>query len=146
MIDFENMTLAQAKEYCKTARKEDHVFCGDFCKLYEMSVCNGISDGSVQNWELHAERLTPQELKICRAIGAKWISKDRSSGEIGVTTVDLWKKKPEGEKCGSMHVYRNHDGSQIAAISDSLFPSVKPGDCICVGDMMGKDANEPEAT
>lgn len=131
-----SMTLAQAKEYCNSVRLP--TCCNTSkCELRKFGICSGLP----YDWKIDRIRLTPEELEICRLIGAKWISKDKFDG---VNVVDLWEQKPNGEKDGSMYVYRNTDGFEVAAISDSLFPSVKQGDCICVEDLIKETAKEEE--
>ncbi|MCH5352973.1 MAG: hypothetical protein J1E06_05870 [Acutalibacter sp.] len=78
-------------------------------------------------------RLTPEELAICKNIGAKWVSKDVLGHEV-----DLWEKRPRKIKGGvgaGMYV----DGKRIAYLPVHCFPSVQPGDCICVEEEEEKD-------
>lgn len=135
-LDIGSMTLAQSKEYCRNYRHNCIGRCEEVgtCELRNRHICGDWT----HEWETVRYRLTPEELEICRLIGAKWISKDEFDG---ANVVDLWKQKPNGEKDGSMYVYRNTDGFQIASISDSLFLSVKPGDCICVEDLIKEATN-----
>lgn len=81
---------------------------------------------------IRTPRLTEAELAICKAVGAKWVSRNENS-----EYVMLWNAKPstiydedEG-KC-----YTNGDGKSnakhIASVRAELFQSVKPDDCICV--------------
>ena len=70
-------------------------------------------------------RLPPSELDICKAVGAKWVSRDTHDGD----TVELYTEKPER---GDFGEYYSADDEWIANIDSRLFPSVKPGDCICV--------------
>ena len=133
-IDIDSMTLSQAKAYCRNCRLSCIGHCEEVgaCELRNRHICMDW----VHEWGF--DRLTPEELEICRLIGAKWISKDKRND---VNTVDLWRQKPNGEVSGSTYVYRNYEGFEVAAISDSLFPSVKPGDCICVEDLIKEAAN-----
>ena len=66
--------------------------------------------------------LTEPELAICKAVGAKWVSRDKESD-----SVDLWGVKPIKER----GFYKVNGEYPIATVRDDLFPSVKPGDCIC---------------
>ena len=72
---------------------------------------------------IRTPHLTEPELAICKAVGAKWVSRDKESD-----SVDLWGVKPI-KKCG---FYKVNGEYPIATVRDDLFPSVKPGDCICV--------------
>ena len=67
--------------------------------------------------------LTEPELAICRAMGAKWVSRDDD-----VRSVELWREKPR--KTNSGIYVGEQSGSRIAMVNPSLFPSVEPGDCI----------------
>lgn len=130
--DIGGMTLEQAKEYCIEKRKEATTFCGDSCKLFQFCVCNGISDGSVINWNLDRQRLTPEELEICRALGAKWVT----LSERGLR-VDLWAEKPIQCRDENGSIYFVCAGADnVAMVKKSAFQSVKPGDCISVEDLL----------
>lgn len=65
-------------------------------------------------------RLTEKELEICRALGAKWVSRNE-----GCRMVHLWKTRPSGNRLF------HSDEQDIGLIDASLFPSVKDGTCIC---------------
>lgn len=68
-------------------------------------------------------RLTEAELAICKAVGAKWVSRN----QIGMDALHLWDKKPSGDRN-----FYNGDARSLATVAESFFPSLKPGDCICV--------------
>ena len=72
---------------------------------------------------IRTPHLTELELAICKAVGAKWVSRDKESD-----SVDLWGVKPIKER----GFYKVNGEYPIATVRDDLFPSVKPGDCICV--------------
>lgn len=74
-------------------------------------------------------RFTNAELEICKAVGAKWVTRDRSLGESKV--IRLWIGEPEKNEYGnypaipSISIY-------LGALMAELFPTIKPGECICV--------------
>ena len=79
------------------------------------------------------KRLTEPELAICKATGAKWVSMSRIT--IGKPIVSLWDKKPMFD--GLFYFVPEDDENNIVegtigTINQNLFPSVQPGDCICV--------------
>ena len=70
---------------------------------------------------IHQTRLTPDELTICKAVGAKWASRDICS-----LCVDLWSGKPIMSREG----YISSKGTvMLGRINSNLFPSLKDGDC-----------------
>ncbi len=79
---------------------------------------------------IRAPRLTEAELSICKAVGAKWVSKDANCDD---GTINFWSSKPlyaEG-----MYNNQTEDNSVVATLMcgrKTLFVSVRPGDCICV--------------
>lgn len=74
---------------------------------------------------IRAPRLTEAELAICKAVGAKWVSMDN----VGIHA-DLWAEEPiRNEK---IFVQSPESRGAIASVRSCLFPSVGPGDCICV--------------
>ncbi len=74
-------------------------------------------------------KLTEQELAICKAVGAKWVSRN----ELG-DTVSLWESKPvlfpEAKRC----YYSN--GKFIACMPLKLFPSLNSGDLVNVEELL----------
>ena len=78
---------------------------------------------------IRSPRLTEAELAICKAVGAKWVSKNK----YGARRVTLWDAKPIFDE-GMFSIPEDDEHSVtigvIGRISDVLFPSVKPGDCI----------------
>ena len=84
---------------------------------------------------IRAPRLTEPELAICKAVGAKWVSRDQQEpGLDDESHVVLWWGKPSLSDCG---VYANLSGDDTGTLPASLFPSVHPGDCICVEEAGG---------
>ena len=76
---------------------------------------------------IRAPRLTGAELERCRVYRAKWVSRDKNCDD---GTVDVWSERP---LYGEDMYNQTEEGSLIATIHDpTLFPSVHPGDCICV--------------
>lgn len=79
---------------------------------------------------IRAPRLTEAELAIMRDTGAKYVSRNAAEeGPDCEASVVLWWTKPVKTECG---VYANNDGGDTGTLPASLFPSVHPGDCICV--------------
>lgn len=75
-------------------------------------------------WELDIEcPMTEQELAICRAVGAKWVTRGIEWDTYSVT---LWDTKP---KCKDGHFLSN-GGVPLGVLKATAFPSVNPGDCI----------------
>ncbi len=71
--------------------------------------------------------LTEAELAICKAVGAKWVSRDN-----GLSVAVLWMDKPHLTDSG-------YEGGTVAAeIYGKHFLCVRPGDCICVEEAGGK--------
>lgn len=125
-LDIGSMTLAQAKEYCERNRSDD---CGKHCEFKRRYICGYGCAIDIYRWNL--DRLTPKELEICRAIGAKWISKDGHKS----CSIQFWKEKPEKGDDGL------YCGIRLGFLPNYCFPSVKPGDCICVEDLIKEAAN-----
>lgn len=131
MIDFENMTLAQTREYCSKWSHEHGYPCEETgCELRRRHICRDW----VHEWDF--DRLTPQEFEICKALGAKWVSTDAEYPDI----VSLWKSKPmveDGDHYNSRFYPKDGLKSEwISHINSELFPSVKPGDCIDVEELL----------
>lgn len=123
MMDFENMTLTQAKEYCYMWRNSHQAPCeGTGCELLRRHICMDW----VHEWDFDC--LTPDELEICKAVGAKFVSVDKA----GSGYVSLWRSKPMQDICGE---YKGID-AYMGCISHDLFPSIKPGDCINVEELI----------
>lgn len=78
----------------------------------------------VEAVEVYNSKLTKQEVDICKAVGAKWVSRGCKS-----EVVSLWKSKPL-RICGDKHII----GLFITDMSANLFPTVKPKTIIKVED------------
>lgn len=80
---------------------------------------------------IHLSKLTVVELAICKAAGAKWVSRDEHSAHF----VELWAEKPKkndsGVFCLSDEGYLPGEGA-IGHLKCELFPSVGLGECINV--------------
>ena len=74
--------------------------------------------------------LTEPELTICKAVGAKWATRDYSSDDPPVV---LWANEPQR----AIKIYMGCD--YIASVRPNLFPSLKPGDCVNVEEAYGDD-------
>lgn len=71
-------------------------------------------------------KLNEQEIAICKAVGATWVSRDEGDTEF----VRAWNVKPAAY-CIDKTVYMaNISPYKVVRLDASLFPSVKPGDCI----------------
>lgn len=124
--DIGSMTLAHAKEYCFQWRHSHQAPCEKTgCELRRRHICMDC----VHEWDF--DRLTPEELEICKALGAKWITRSLESEHF----CSLWSIKPSFDKIES-HYFTGVEG-YVATISSNKFPSVKPGDCINVEEMIG---------
>lgn len=124
-IDISSMTLAQAKEYCRKWSHEHGYPCEKTgCELKRRNICIDW----VHEWDL--DRLTPEELKICMAIGAKWISMDLGCDGY----VSIWSEKPNRNNENGFENAK----ADIGCISAEKFPSVSPGDCICVEELLNE--------
>lgn len=86
------------------------VFCGYICHVIN-------HPESI----IRQPRLTPEELAICKAVGAKWVSRNKSPED---SFVDLWTDKPKND--GEGYRYAN----QCGFLKARAFPSVHPGDCL----------------
>lgn len=129
--DIGKMTLAEAKEYCRKQRIErtpKYKFCNESecgCELKRRNICIDW----VHEWNF--DRLTPEELEICRALEAKWVSRDGScEGEV----VHLWSSEPKQDEDGD-YLYSS-DNAPIAAVFKGIFKSINRGDCINVEELL----------
>lgn len=125
--DVGSMTLAQAKDYCLA-----HVRTGCYndgkCELSNKNICKKYVSG----WNFRSALLTPQELEICMSLGAKWVTR----AEAGLYT-ELWSVTPMKRRDDEGRVYFVACGiGPIANTDHSLFPSIKPGDCINVEELL----------
>lgn len=127
-FDIGNMTLAQAIEYCSKWAHEHGYPCEKTgCELRRRHICMDW----VHEWDF--DRLTPNELEICKALGAKYVTRS----ENGLCT-ELWSTAPMKRRDDDEKVYFVACGiGPIANTDHSLFPSVKPGDCINVEELIG---------
>lgn len=124
--DISEMTARDMKIYCLEWRVT-HNCAKEVCELHKRHVCGE----SPHKWEPKRCVLTPQEIAICKALGAKYVSMDKNY-HGGV--VELWKLKPTAddyEDYGYTSDGLEIDGL-IASVSSKAFTSIKPGDCICV--------------
>ena len=74
-------------------------------------------------------RLTEQELELCRMFEVKYLTRNVNSW-----CVHMWHTRPS-ENEGGMGKYYAIDireASEIGAVDARFFPSIEPGDCICV--------------
>lgn len=125
-------TLGEVKQYCvehtKTSDKDYDMVCAG-CKF------NTVCSINADEWQLCEKPvLTEDELTICRALGAKWVSRE----EDWPYTVMLWDTQPKVAEYQGKKSYEGRIGEPlvIADIRPDKFPSVKPGDCICVEEVI----------
>ena len=129
MKALKDWTAAEMQEECK--KNVDSCRGCQGCRLYDLDECTifrdmATRDGCIMRpsfWSF--KQLTKRETRICRAIGANWVTREMGEDR----SVYLWDSKPTG-KDGK---YINHTapaGAFIAVVSGGLFPSVRPGDCI----------------
>lgn len=130
------MTLAQVKEYCQNHVNGGFKCTEQSCEFLKRGIC--CSDFvKYRNLDL----LTPQELEICRVLGAKWVSRDAQFPD----TVDLWKSKPVVEE-GDHYNSRFHPNGEratqwIACFNSNIFTSVNLGRCINVEELIGGESD-----
>lgn len=72
-------------------------------------------------------KLTETEMRICKAIGANWVSRDP-----GHDNVDLWVCKPTWRRSTAGYFEAAEGDTELASIAAALFPSIKPKDCVCI--------------
>lgn len=134
LADIGSMTFAQAKEYCRehclrivgTEEK-----CADRCELAKRNICGYGNSYDVYQWEL--DLISPHELEICKALGAKWVSRDEIGG-----SVHLWKSMPKQAQLTPIKQYFGDGHLSISTVSADIFQSVKPGDCINVEELLNE--------
>lgn len=128
--DISKWTLEQAKEYCKN-HVSNNIGCNDKCVLLNKNVCCG---GFVRNWNIEEQtkqiKLTKEEIDICKVLGAKWVSRN-----VGTDIVKFWNGKPMKFE-NAFSYYEFGDIKNISFVYTDKMPSVKPGDCIYVGDLI----------
>ena len=83
-------------------------------------------------------RLTEQELAICKALGAKWVSREKYSKPYVQDFVLLWQTAPSRSTIDeNEHEIATHfSGIIIASVSSTLFPSVGEGDLVNVEELL----------
>lgn len=79
-------------------------------------------------------KLTENEIAICKSLGAKWVSKDE--GRFGI--VQMWEEEPQKVVYKGHIFYERKEGSEssIATAKKDKFPSIAPGELICVEDCL----------
>lgn len=131
-IDISSMTLAQAKEYCYMHYGSGCRADGTDCVLAKCGVCGEI----VHLWDIEYDLLTPQELEICRAVGAKWITRDTFGKHPSIC---LWNGKPYKDESANIYFVCHDKVMILASVDESIFRSIKPGDCICVEELLNNE-------
>lgn len=127
-------TLGEIKAACQDCETcEMHQKGADSTKkscLVLQVICNGTDGNFFPPWMWKIEQqLTDSELAICRAVGAKWVTRDKWSD-----AVLLWRSRPL--RMGEKDIfYGDPDGRHdLGRVNASLFRSVQPGDCVEVPD------------
>ncbi len=118
-------TLGEAQAFCKKrTESQDWEGLGAECEGCPLNVVCAIT---ASEWDLkEAPRLTEPEIAIMRAVGAKWVSRDKA-----VDRVDLWSQEPVNKYDSGVYIWAPEEKSgYIGEVQTSLFPSVLPGDCI----------------
>lgn len=87
------------------------------------AVLRGLEDPSLVE---PMPQLSFTELDICGALGAHWVTHDKEA-----CNVTLWTERPSPYGGGFIG---NGKGIFLGCIVDTLFPTVKPGDCIEIED------------
>lgn len=119
-------TLGEVKEFCLQRTNNEKSDSKDSC--FECRF-NNICSVWPGRWELKENRrLTPEELEICKAVGAKWVSRDSESDGFVYCHTGGKVERINGVTVGEV---------VLCGIDRSLFPSVKPGDLICVKEVTG---------
>ena len=118
MKPLKDWTLAECAEYCRERREKNGYRCEKKgCFLEARGICN--------DWmyEWHLERLTADEITLLKLTRAKWLSKNPNKA----CSIEFWKEKPT--ICPDDGLYH---GIRLGFLPPECFPSVHPGDCICV--------------
>ena len=117
----EKFTLRDGKEELSGLHVEED---GTIHDRYEASVSGSIYSFLINHPEsiIRAPRLTEPEIAICKAVGAKWVAREKDSA-----WVTLHLEKPEQFQPGN-YGYRDY----IGTLDENLFPSVALGACISV--------------
>lgn len=113
-----------------TDRKIGNQSCDDYCNAHpeETAAIIGAEVVEVED----KPRLTEQELAICKALGARWVSRN----ECNYDNVNLWEIEPTKSVNTSPRQYIARNGSLLAAVNVCLFPSLNPGDCVNVEELL----------
>lgn len=118
-----------------TGRKIRGESCDDYCNAHpeEAAELMGLE---VVEVEEPKPRLAEQELAICKALGAKWVSKN----EVCTSNVVFWKNKPKAycQLAGktSKRFFEAPDSEYIGSVSAEYFPSLNPGDLVNVEEIL----------
>lgn len=81
-------------------------------------------------------RLTETEMERCRVMGSKYLTRNGDK-----EFVHMWGTRPEKCTYGCVAYYiTGYSKARCLGVVDSdLFPSVNPGDCICVEEAQHDD-------
>lgn len=119
-------TLGEVKAHCAS--------CGDICdvcKLYDKGDCKlNYGDGLPENWDLEGRpRFTEEERTVLRYFAER----------LGIAYIA---RKENGGLLGSEQPFTPVDGGlvtqgPVVGIQRSLFPSIKPGQTVALGEIVG---------
>lgn len=132
---YDNIADAR-KAFCDDRQGLCHLGGGvEQCPIYEYCDANILERdadilANLMGLEVVNE-LTEQELAICKAIGAKWASRDDIEPQYA--SVRLWKQPP---MMGSLskRYSTGIDSDNLAVCAAELFPSLEPGDCVKIAE------------
>lgn len=129
------MSGEEIKAYCHKMQG-GRGYCHQDCPLYDTHniVHCELMRHRPSDWDTTTPRepLTTSEMEICRAVGAKWVTRD---AVFNKDVVELWNVEPvESSTVLEMYKGANDDPycGYIGVLDRSLFPSIQPGDKICV--------------
>lgn len=143
-----NHPVKAKKAWCEAVMKHNCISCPlkvlggerracDWIALHQPDKMAAVIDAEVIRVE-EPVRLEPElgqrELAICRAAGAKWVTRESKGSPFGTGDVTLWEQQPTRSKNGVYNANGNFRG--IAVMNASVFPSVYPGDCINVEELL----------
>ena len=82
--------------------------------------------------------LTENELAICRATGAKWVTRDNNP--MGLVCLYISEEQPRQEFSGCY----NSSTEKVAVMCATQFPSLERGSCVKIADVDAEPAGDQE--
>lgn len=125
-------TLGELHQICKTVRCKS-------CPVVLAGIHRCPFRGFPNAW--HLDIITEPERELLRLTGAKFIS--RNGGPTAATdVVVLWPARPElyepVKKEGKIEWFNSTGEKIVGELSVSLFPSIPPGVCWAVAELLGE--------